>query len=199
MKRPYTLEQEKIERIPDTTHRSKYFFHIDHKRDGETNNSIAIEHGIDPSTGRRWRQEVCELGNERRVRKEKAEQNNQKLGRPFWVCQEKLQELLDDPNIVRDKPLTVQAYVHDRPLKKRALEYNFSERFDAHMYLQAYTQEVRNKRSKRQRINYGEEHKDKPIFGFWDGIFFTDEAHYNPTVDFQKPSQVGASTLSPSG
>lgn len=31
------------------------------------------------------------------------------------------------------------------------------------------------------RESYGQEHVYKPLFGFWDYIFFTDEAHVDPT------------------
>jgi hypothetical protein len=60
------------------------------------------------------------------------------------------------------------------------------KRFDAHLYVAEYTDGMSGK-NKVLRVKYGKEHKDKPFFGFWNGIHFTDEAHFNPRENLRKP------------
>lgn len=184
---PYTPEQDEILTIPDTEERSHYFWHVDNRRDDETLEDVANAHGISRRTGQRWRQEREHFGDGRRVRKRKAEEKGQKLGKPFRVSADRLQALLtDSENPVRDAPIPVQRHENEIPLCPRALRYNLSNREDAHLYTAAYSDEI-SEANKRQRVMYGNDYKDEPIRGFWDCVYFTDEAHYNPTEDFQKP------------
>jgi len=48
-------------------------------------------------------------------------------------------------------------------------------------YKQAYIQKEITRKNMCSRVEYGQEHKDKPIYNFWQYIFFTDEAHVNPS------------------
>ncbi len=36
-------------------------------------------------------------------------------------------------------------------------------------------------KNKKERVAYGEEHKDKSVEDFWSYIFFSDKAHIDPT------------------
>jgi hypothetical protein len=76
--------------------------------------------------------------------------------------------LTDETNPVRDAPLQVQQQVNDISLCPRALRYNLSKREHTHVHKAAYTDEL------------------LPA-NFWDTVYFTDEAHYNPMEDFQPP------------
>jgi hypothetical protein len=103
------------------------------------------------------------------------------------VCEEKLFSLFDDKhNPVRGSQYSTQARVNNIPLALRSLRYNCSKRFDAHLYVAEYTDSMSGTK-KDLRVKYGKEHKDKPFFGFWDGIHFTDKAHFNTQKDLQKP------------
>ncbi|KAF1965478.1 hypothetical protein BU23DRAFT_561027 [Bimuria novae-zelandiae CBS 107.79] len=115
----------------------------------------------------------------RRVRKRKSQEKHTKLGHPWRVDESTLRALMDDAtNPVRDKPLGVQIRTNDIPLTKRALEHNLRTRIHAGVYKQAYTKKEISLDNKYLR----------PIFGFWDAIYWTDEAHFNPEEDFQKPN-----------
>ena len=48
-------------------------------------------------------------------------------------------------------------------------------------YKQAYIQKVLSKANRKERLEYGQKHKDKSIDDFWQYIFFTDEAHIDPS------------------
>ncbi|KAF1957300.1 hypothetical protein CC80DRAFT_560471 [Byssothecium circinans] len=54
------------------------------------------------------------------------------------------------------------------------------------MYVARYTKKV-SSTNKTKRVQYGKDHKDWPIYRGWDLVYFTDEAHVNPTERFQKP------------
>lgn len=72
------------------------------------------------------------------------------------------------------------------PLRIGSLLYNLSNREDAHLFEAAYTREP-SKDNFKKCIEYDTEHLNKPLLGFWNGIFFTDEAHFNLTDDFHRP------------
>jgi hypothetical protein len=184
MDSPRTPEQDNILLVPDTEERAHFFWHVDTRRPDETMASICAAHGIGTATGYRWRQERAQFGDGRRVRKRKAAQKGHKLGRPWRCSNEQLEQLLNDnDNAVRDAPLAVQQSENDIPLCPRALRYNLSNRMDAHVYTAAYTDEISN-RNKREREYYGSAHLEEPVKGFWDSVYFTDEAQFNPTEDF---------------
>jgi len=61
---------------------------------------------------------------------------------------------------------------------QRALKKNTRE---SQMYKQAYTNKVISAKNLAERVEYGKEHGDKSIDDFWQYIFFTDEAHIDPT------------------
>lgn len=186
-KRPKTPAQDLVLKEPETPERAAYFYHFDHRRNDEKIDDIAAQHRIHPSTGERWRKEREHFRDERRVRKRKAEEEGHKLGRPWRVSNEKIKELLeDDTNPVREDPLRIQRQVNKVPLSTRALQYNLSNREDAHLFVAAYSDEIRPA-NKKIRVSYGEEHMHQPLFGFWDHVFFTDEAHFNLYEDFQRP------------
>ncbi|KAF1978128.1 hypothetical protein BU23DRAFT_550225 [Bimuria novae-zelandiae CBS 107.79] len=188
MESPRTPPHNRPQKVPDTASRSQYFWHYDNRRDDELVTALAGTHDIAPSTGYRWRRERALLGSptaNRRIRKVKAAARGQRLGRPFRVDKSVLTDMISPNNPVAERPLHIQAQHYNIPLAERSLRYNLSNRMDARMYLGAYTSEMRSQNyTARQR--YGQEHKDKPLYGFWDTIFFTDEAHFNPLETFQR-------------
>ena len=50
------------------------------------------------------------------------------------------------------------------------------------IYKAAFVKKEISKKNKDERVSYGEEHKDKTVDDFWRYIFFTDEAHIDPTA-----------------
>ena len=76
MERPSTPETREIIPVPDTEERAHYFWHVEHRRDGETLQQVADEHGIHRHTGRKWRKDKLKWGDEKRVRKRNAQEKN---------------------------------------------------------------------------------------------------------------------------
>lgn len=52
-------------------------------------------------------------------------------------------------------------------------------------YKQAYVKKEISHQNKRKRVQYGEEHQYKTIHDFWQYIFFSDEAHLDPSSQAQ--------------
>ncbi|KAF2682731.1 hypothetical protein K458DRAFT_453903 [Lentithecium fluviatile CBS 122367] len=149
---------------------------------------VAAAHGIDERTGRRWARERELMGTltaMRCVGKPRAAAKGHKLGRPFRVDKSILEDLVSTSNPVAEQPLAVQARHHNIPLAERLMEYNLTNRVDSQMYVAAYTQVMRDA-NYTARTTYGEDNQGKELFGFWDTIYFTDEAHFNPTERFQR-------------
>ncbi|KAF2030129.1 hypothetical protein EK21DRAFT_112237 [Setomelanomma holmii] len=90
------------------------------------------------------------------------------------------------PGIDEHALIPIQQRKNKIPLCPRALRYNLSNREEAHLYVAAYSDEISDS-NKRHGIHYGELYKDEPVRGFWDTVYFTDEAHFNPTESFQQP------------
>lgn len=166
MERPCTPKHDKILKVPDTEERARFFYHVDTRRDGETMDSICASHGIGTATGYRWRRDRAHYGDARRVRKRKAAEKSQKLGRPWRVSKEQVKSLLtDDCNPVRDAPLEVQKLQNDIPLCPRALRYNLSNREGAHVYKAAYTDKLLPA-NKRLRQHYSDLYYEEELRGF---------------------------------
>jgi transposase len=79
---PTTPVQDCSFKVPDTKERSAYFWHCDNRRNASAQ-EVANAHGISKRTGKRWRRKRVHCQNYRRVRKRKAEEKDQKLGRRF--------------------------------------------------------------------------------------------------------------------
>jgi hypothetical protein len=66
---------------------------------------VADAHGIEESTGRKWRRDRRELGNERRTRRQKAELLGHKLGRKWTLPDSLLSRMVSPLNPVRTEGL----------------------------------------------------------------------------------------------
>jgi hypothetical protein len=63
MESPHTAESDASLKEATTPERNAYFWHVDNKCKEETMKSIAADHGIKTTTGRKWRRERKEHGN----------------------------------------------------------------------------------------------------------------------------------------
>ncbi|KAF2255298.1 hypothetical protein BU26DRAFT_515026 [Trematosphaeria pertusa] len=107
---PRTPEQSKTQPEYDTGHRSAYFWRRDHMKDGEKVSDVAEELGIPDRTGRRWMRERKLMGTptaKRRVRKNKAASKGSKLGRPWLIPQEVLDEMVGGVYALRSSNLAI--------------------------------------------------------------------------------------------
>ena len=181
--RPRTPDQPHTRDEYDTPRRAAYLWHASHKRDDETWSQVAHHHQISSATGRRWRRAKLELGSPtaiRRTRKLRAEQHGTKLGRPPRISAEVLSEMVSESNPVATQSLPDQAEHYNLEISKRSLRRNLSRREEARLYVAAYTGDLRENNIL-ARLKYAKANCDRPLLGFWDTVYFTDEAHFNPT------------------
>lgn len=188
---PRTPERPTNNYPPLTVRRANYFYDVDNRRDGETLDAIALRHGIGRNTGINWRRERKEFGTPvavHRMRKIKAVEKGQKLGRPFSIPQKTLDDMCTPAkNPERWKPLVLQRRYWEISVKLRSLQHSLKTRKKkAGMYV-ASRRKLLQKDNKIKRVSYGYEHRKWRISKGWDRVYFTDEAHYNVTGHYQDP------------
>ena len=89
-------------------------------------------------------------------------------------------------NPVRKQPYDTQIAYHKLPVKRRQLQRKIKEHTKGGgWYLCAYIEKVISDNNHAERAAYGDKHIYKPLFGFFDHIVFTDEAHIDPTSQAQ--------------
>ncbi|KAG9247223.1 hypothetical protein BJ878DRAFT_477587 [Calycina marina] len=81
----------------------------------------------------------------------------------------------------REQDLEVQMAGEGAKVGKRQARYQIAKHTKGGWkYAAAYTAKKTSRNSRDDRVSYGNEHKGKPIDGWWNTIYFTDEAHYDP-------------------
>jgi hypothetical protein len=189
MESPHTAEPNASLKEATTPERNAYFWHVDNKCKEETMKSIAADHGIRTTTGRKWRRERKEYGTPSSycMRKFKSHFQETKLGHPLKIPQKKL-DIMYSPssNPYHFQPLPIQMGRYNINVDVRTMERNLTKRKqNAQMYLAAYTKRV-NPKNKVIQKSFGVENKHYRVIGYWDHVYFTDEAHYNLLECFQK-------------
>jgi len=83
------------------------------------------------------------------------------------VTDAQLDILLDPINPVRTQDLQTQVDYHNIPISKRAMQTNLiKRRHKAKRYKMARVTAI-SKKNKQERVEYGKEHQDKTVDGFW--------------------------------
>ncbi len=89
-------------------------------------------------------------------------------------------------NPVQKQPLDTQIAYYNLPIQKRQLQRKLKEHTKGGgRYLCAFVKKVISAKNKKEREKYGQNHKWSPLFGFFDHIVYTDEAHVDPTSQAQ--------------
>ena len=89
-------------------------------------------------------------------------------------------------NPVRKQPYEAQIAYHHLPVKTRQLQRKIKElTYGGGRYKCAFVKKTISDKNATERTTYGSQHLYDPIFGFWDHIVFTDEAHIDPTSQAQ--------------
>jgi hypothetical protein len=90
-------------------------------------------------------------------------------------------------NPVRKQRYEAQIAFYNLPVKKRQLQAKLKEHTKGgQQYKCAFVKKVMSSKNEEERETYSREHKDKPLIGFWDHVFFTDEVHIDPTSLIQE-------------
>jgi hypothetical protein len=164
----------------DTVKKTGFFRDYDRFHGKKTLAQISAENGTTDRTARRWLKQRCEIGSPayRHTRK-----RSKVLGRRSRVSKETCKMLCSPSrNPVRDQQYEAQIAFHNIPVEKRQLQRKLKEHTNGGgRYRQAFVGKEISKKNLRERVSYGKEHKDKDIWSFWSYIFFTDEAHIDPS------------------
>ena len=168
----------------DTVKKLRFFNAYDARGPTDSLRSIAREYAPSLSTAHRWLKERNQLGSpaHRRTRKLSV-----RLGRRPAVSKEQCETLVSpSKNPVRDQLYEAQIEYHNLHVHPRTLQRRLRQTTNnAQRYKQAYIEKVISKKNRGLRVQYGQEHQDKTIDGFWQFVFFSDEAHIDPSSTAQ--------------
>ena len=176
-----TTPDRSIERCEYTTTKKMRFFQAYDERHGqESMRSIAASQQVTKTTASRWLHERDQFGS---PVYRKTRRLSNKLYHPEKVTKETYKMLVSPSrNPVRNQTYEAQIAFHELPIKRRALVSGLTRHTNkGRRYKQAYVQKVLSRQNLKNRYEYGLQYCDKTIEDFWQYIFFTDEAHIDPS------------------
>ncbi len=167
-----------------TRRKCKFFDALARNAGTKSLRSISRQCGIGERTGRVWRDQWKAMGSEA---KRRTRQRSSILGRNSKVSKAECKLLVSPTrNPVRKQPLDAQIAYHGIKVKKRQLQRKLKEHTNGGgRYQCAFIEKVISKKNRQERATYGADHIYDPIFGFFDHITYTDEAHVDPTSQAQ--------------
>ena len=98
-----------------------------------------------------------------------------RLGRKSKVSASDIIKLTNQEDPIHEEPYEIQAQTLPGQPSARTLQ-SHAARLGARRFKKRYTTEI-SARNKSIRIQYGKTHENKPLTGFWDRVWFTDEIH----------------------
>jgi hypothetical protein len=171
-----------IERLEaDTVKKTRFYSAYDKEISFKSLRQIARESNTTDPTARRWLKQRENIGS---LAYRTSRKRSSKLGRRSKVTKSICKKLVDPArNPVRDQALEAQITYHEIPCKKRQLQYKLKEHTNGgRIYKCAFVKKEISSKNKDDRVAYGQEHEDKTMEDFWSYIFFTDEAHIDPSA-----------------
>jgi hypothetical protein len=142
--------------------------------------TICSDLGISKGTGHYWKKQCDNIESfaQRHTRRRSG-----KLGRCSKVTKSTCKILVSPSwNPVCRECYEAQTEYHYLPCQTCQLQRKLKEHTDrGQQYKCAFVKKIVSSKNKKEREIYSREHDSKPLIGFWDHIFFTDEAHVDPT------------------
>jgi hypothetical protein len=164
----------------DTLKKKHFFDAYDEHYPSKSLRLISRENQVHVSTASYWLRQRNQLGSPayRHTRKK-----SQILGRRSKVSKEQCKQLVSPSrNAVRDQRYEVQIQHHNLDISVRQLQRRLKQTTNrGQRYKQAYIQKKISPKNRALRTKYGQDHQDKTINNFWQFVYFTDEAHIDPT------------------
>lgn len=168
----------------DTLRKTRFYDALDRSGGHKSLRQITREYAPSYGTGARWKKERELLGSPsyRRTRKLSC-----RLGAPLRVSKETAQMLVNpNQNPVREHGLEAQLAFHNIDCNVRTIQRSLKTYTNnGRKYKQAYVGKVLSGVNKDKRVEYGTAHQGKTIEDFWANVFFTDEAHIDPSAQSQ--------------
>lgn len=179
-----TPSPEPLNRRNATTRRRSHFIDKLVASKGKTSIlQLSKECGINEKTGRNWKEEYLTKGS---LAKRRTRSSSKILGRKSKVNSRVCKTLVSLRNPYRKQPLEAQITAFNIPVGKRQLQRKLKEHTKGGgRYLCAFVKKIISAKNKAQREKYGSDHVWSPLFGFFDHIIYTDEAHIDPTSQSQ--------------
>jgi hypothetical protein len=174
---PHTPQSSPKRREYDSIKRTRFFHAWDTREKGVSLREICRQSQINVphQTGSYWLRQRDIQGSPaiRRTRKQST-----RLGRPRKLKIESLQSLLSPTHPSHSLPYPSQIEAEDLSVHPHTLQQNFTKRLGAKRYKKRRTTAI-SPINKRDRVKYGEIHKNHNITHFWQYVYFTDECYFN--------------------
>jgi hypothetical protein len=177
--RDITPDRHIANREYDTVQKSRFYRVYDEQFPRKSLRSISRSEHIPESSARKLLHQRKLLGSAvyRRTRPQ-----SHSLGPRERVSHDTYQMLVSTSNPVRDQPYEVQIESHQLPIKKRALQTGLRRHTKGgQRYKQAYIQKTLSARNRATRVDYGQKYQHETVDSFWQYVYFTNEAHIDPT------------------
>jgi transposase len=167
-----------------TTRKCKFFDTLSQNNGTKSLRSISKECGIGATTGRDWKKQFENMGS---LTKRNTRKRSSILGRKSRVTKSTCKMLVSlSRNPVQKQPLDAQIVFHNLLVKKRQLQRKLKENTKGGgRYLCTFIEKEISKKNRKGRTQYGDNHVYDSLFGFFDHIVYTDEAHIDPTSQTQ--------------
>ena len=163
----------------DTVKKTRFYDAYDERFPRESLRSISRSENVPESSARKLLQQRKLLGS---LVYRKARPQSHNLGRHEIVSEDTYRMLVSTSNPVRDQPYEVQIESHHLPIKKRALQAGLKRNIKGgRRFKQAYIGKEISPTNRAARVKYGEKYQHETIDSFWQYIYFTDEAHIDPS------------------
>lgn len=167
-----------------TRRKCKFFDALARSGTSRSTRSISKECGISESTGRYWKKQHLELGS---LAKKPTRQRSSILGGKSKVTKSMCKMLVSPSrNPLRKQPYEAQIEYHNLPVQRRQLQRKLKEHTKGGgRSLCAFIKKVISAKNEVERTKYGNDHLYDSLFGFFDHVVYTDEAHIDPTSQTQ--------------
>lgn len=167
-----------------TTRRKCKFLDALARNDGTRSlRSISASCGITEGCGRKWKRQSLQLGE---LAKRRTRKSSTVLGHKSKVTKGMCATLVSPSNPVRKQVWEAQLEYHKIPVRRRQIQRQIKKHTrGGGRYLCAFIKKVISSRNRGNRTIYGHANIYQPIFGFFDHIIYTDEAHIDPTSQAQ--------------
>lgn len=167
-------------RDANTIKKTRFYDAYDEHHEHKSMRAICAGEKITEGCGRKWIRQRQELGS---AAYRHSRGRSTKLGRPSKVTKSMCKMLVDPTqNPIRNQPYDAQIAYHRIPVKRRQLQRKLKEHTNGgQKYKMAFVKKEISDKNKAERVEYGYEHRDKSVEDYWSYIFFSDEAHVDPT------------------
>ena len=177
--RPQTPRRKTARREHDTIKKSRFFEAWDNRDEDESLLSICKRKEIPHPTALYWLRQRTILGD---IAQRRTRPLSNNLGRKETVPKETYKFLVSNENSVRDQLYDYQIEYHELGVSARTLQRGLKRHTrGAQRFKRAFTRKTLREVNRKKRYKFGKQFEDETVDTFWQFLFFTDEAHIDPS------------------